>query len=418
MEARRSPAVEPHESSRIRQNLLDLLDEDLHNQKRLLEELDHVAAETGVKAHAALLLALTHLPFDEAEARAHWEAILKHHVELRKQTGRAVGVRLAVFDYFMNVNRRLVSPKLIELEMFEQAEKSSSSDWLTGLANRQHLRATLLTELRRCKRFGLVFSLLYLDLDSFRDQVERYGRAVSDILLKEAAVVIKNKVRDIDLAARWSGEEFAVLLPETERMGAYVVAERIRVAVEQHFRKREHGGRAVRLTVSAGIAEYPSDGGASEQLLQAASEALYQAKARGKNRVSVFFRDKRDYIRFDTRRRQLSVQVLHPQIDEPVDRALRARNISRSGMLFDSQVAYSLGQQLELACSALHGQERLVLRARVVRVEEIEADKGVPRYEIGVVFIFQWEHEETELADFLKREKLDSSTPAPETVFP
>jgi hypothetical protein len=190
------------------------------------------------------------------------------------------------------------------------------------------------------------------------------------------------------------------------------------VAVEQHFRKREHGGRAVRLTVSAGIAEYPSDGGASEQLLQAASEALYQAKARGKNRVSVFFRDKRDYIRFDTRRRQLSVQVLHPQIDEPVDRALRARNISRSGMLFDSQVAYSLGQQLELACSALHGQERLVLRARVVRVEEIEADKGVPRYEIGVVFIFQWEHEETELADFLKREKLDSSTPAPETVFP
>jgi diguanylate cyclase (GGDEF)-like protein len=404
------------EPDRIRQQLLDLLDEDLHNQRRLLEELDHISAETGVRAHSALLLTLTHLPFEDGEARTHWEAILRHHEELRQQTGRAVGVRLAVFDYFMNVNRRLVNPKIIELSIFEQSEKSATSDWMTGLHNRNFFRSNLLTELRRCKRFGLVFSLLYLDIDNFRDLTERYGRAVSDIFLKEVAVLIKNKIRDIDIAARWSGEEFLVALPETERMGAYVVGERIRAAIEQHFRQREHAGKPVRLTVSGGIAEYPSDAGVGEQLIQIAAEALYQAKARGKNRVSVFFREKRDYIRFDTRRKQLRVQILEPDIDEPIERVLRTKNISRSGMLFDSEAAYPLGQQLELVCSNtnVQGGEQIILHGRVVRVEELEAAAPKPGYEIGVVFIFQWEHEESRLAEFLKREKVDSSQPEPQ----
>jgi len=409
--------VDPQESTRIRQQLLGLLDEDIHNEKRLIEELDHISAETGIQAHSALLLALTHLPFEESEARSHWQSILRHHTELKKQTGRSVGVRLAVFDYFMNVNRRLVNPKLIELSMYEQAEKSATSDWLTGLYNRHFFRSNLLIELRRCKRFGLVFSLLYLDVDHFRDLTERFGRAVSDVFLKEVAVLIKNKVRDIDIAARWSGEEFVVALPETERMGAYVVGERIRSGIEQHFRQREHAGKAVRLTVSGGISEYPSDAGVGERLIQTAAEALYQAKARGKNRVSVFFREKRDYIRFDTRRRQLRVQLLHPEIDEPMDRLLRTKNISRSGMLFDSETPYTLGQHLEVVCSNLDGQDRLALHARVVRVEELEAVAGTPMFEIGVVFVFQWEHEESQLADFLKREKIDSSTPAPQNAL-
>jgi len=407
--------VDQQESVRIRQHLLSLLDEDIHNEKRVLEELEHVAAETGIHAHAALLLTLTHLPFEESEARSHWQAILQHHAELRKLTGRAVGVRLAVFDYFMNVNRRLVNPKIIELSMFEQAEKSATSDWLTGLHNRHFFRSSLLTELRRCKRFGLVFSLLYLDIDNFRDLSDRFGRSVTDIFLKEVAVLIKNKVRDIDLAARWSGEEFLVALPETERMGAYVVGERIRAGIEQHFQQREHAGKPVRLRVSGGISEYPSDAGVGEKLIQTAAEALYQAKARGKNRISVYFREKRDYIRVDTRRKQLKVQILHPEIDEPVEHTLRARNISRSGMLFDSETPYTLGQQLELVCANLAGGDRLTLHSRVVRVEELEGAAGRTLYEIGVVFIFQWEHEESQLADFLKREKLDSPVPSPQT---
>jgi diguanylate cyclase (GGDEF)-like protein len=404
--------VDLQESSRIRQHLIGLLDEDLHNQNRLLVELSHISAETGIHAHAALLMALTHLPFEESEARSHWEAILKHHQDLRQQTGRPVGVRLAVFDYFMNVNRKLVNPKIIELAIFEEAEKSASSDWMTGLYNRHFFRGNLLTELRRCKRFGLVFSLLYIDVDNFRDLNDRFGRVVTDIFLKEIAVLLKNKVRDIDIAARWSGEEFLVALPETERMGAYVVGERIRAGIEQHFRQREHAGKPVRLSVSVGISEYPSDAGVGEQLIQTSAEALYQAKARGKNRVSVYFREKRDYIRFDARRRQLQVQVQSPA--EPASGARRARNVSRSGMLFDSETAYPLGQQLALECTNLNGDERLALRARVVRVEEIESEGARTLYEIGVAFVFQWEHEEAQLNEFLKREKLDTPVPTPQ----
>ncbi|MEE9218651.1 MAG: diguanylate cyclase [Acidobacteriota bacterium] len=409
--------TEAHDPARVRQQLLELLSEDLHNEKRLLDELDHIRAESGVEAHSALLLTLTHLPFEHHEARSHWEAILRHHAELRRRTGRPVGVRLAVFDYFMNINRRLVNPKIIELSMFEHAEKQANNDWLTGLYNQKFFRSSLGTELRRCKRFGLVFSLLYLDIDNFRDVVNRCGRAISDILLKEVAVLIKNKVRDIDLAARWSGEEFLVALPETERMGAYVVGERVRTAVEQHFLRREHAGRAVRLTVSGGIAEYPSDAGVGEKLIQGAAEALYQAKARGKNRVSVFFRERRDYIRFDTRHRQLRVQVLDTQADGPAEAALSTKNISRSGMLFDSETPYVLGQRLELVCSSTEGAESITLNARVIRVEELDATSSATRYEIGVAFQFQWERQEQEFADFMRQEKLEPAGPQSEKIL-
>ena len=403
--------IETHDPAQIRQQLLDLLDEDIHNANRVLVELDHICAEKGIPAHSALLLSLTHISFDQKEARQHWEAILRHHVQLRRQTGRPVGVRLAVFDYFMNINRRIVNPKIIELGMYEHAERTTSDDWLTGLYNQHFFRTCLRTELRRCKRFGLVFSLLYLDIDNFRYLRERFGHAVPDLLLKEVAVLIKNKVRDIDVAARWSGEEFVVSLPETERMGAYVVGERIRSAVEQHFLRREHAGKAVRLTLSGGIAEYPSDAGVGEKLILAAAEALYQAKARGKNRVSVFFREKRDYIRFDTRRRKFSVQALDSAAPGPAPSGLKARNISRSGMLFESDSAYPLGQVLQIVCTSLDGGATLTVQARVVRVEELEVTPPAPRYEIGVVFLFQWEQQESEIAEFLRREQLDTSKP-------
>jgi diguanylate cyclase (GGDEF)-like protein len=403
--------IETHDPAQIRQQLLDLLDEDIHNANRVLEELDHISAESGIPAHSALLLTLTHLPFDQKEARRHWEAILQHHAQLRRQTGRSVGVRLALFDYFMNVNQRIVNPKIIELNMYEHMERTANNDWLTGLYNRHFFRTSLRTELRRCKRFGLVFSLLYLDIDNFRYVRERHGHAVSDLLVKEVAGLVKSKVRDIDVAARWSNEEFVVSLPETERMGAYVVGERIRAAVEQHFLRRAHAGRAVRLTLSGGIAEYPSDAGVGEKLILASAEALYQAKARGKNRISVFFREKRDYIRFDTRRRKLGVEVLDSSVPGPAHSGLRAKNISRSGILFESDAAYPLGQMLQIVCTSADASETLTLQARVVRVEEIEMAPPAPRYEIGATFVFQWEQQESEIADFLRREQLETSAP-------
>src|SRR4029434_6813526 len=135
-------------------------------------------------------------------------------------------------------------------------------------------------------RYELDLCLLAMDLDNFREVNERYGDLVGDILLKEVAILIKNKIRDIDVAARYSGEEFVLILPETERMGAYLVAERIRREIERHFVRREVDGKPIQMTLSIGISKYPDDATLGERLMARAEEALYQAKARGANSVA------------------------------------------------------------------------------------------------------------------------------------
>ena len=102
------------EASRLKDQLLQLLAEDTRNTERLFARLDAISKESGIEAHAALILILTQLAFDEADARAHWEGILAHRHALSLSLGRDAGLRVAVLDYFMNVNRRLVNPTLID----------------------------------------------------------------------------------------------------------------------------------------------------------------------------------------------------------------------------------------------------------------------------------------------------------------
>ncbi|HMC81842.1 MAG TPA: GGDEF domain-containing protein, partial [Candidatus Polarisedimenticolia bacterium] len=240
--------ITQQEVDRVKGDLLTLLDEDTHNEERILQRLSQIRSEKGIHVHSALLLILTHLMLDEEEARAHWNAILKHRIDLITRLGRDVGLRVAAFDYFININRKLTNPRIIELAVFEEAERSSAQDPLTGLYNQRYFRSTLQKEMRRSRRYELDLALLYLDLDDFRQVNERHGDLVGDILLKEVAILIKNKIRDIDVAARHGGEEFLVLLPETERMGAYLVAERIRREIERHFLRRDVDGKPIQMT--------------------------------------------------------------------------------------------------------------------------------------------------------------------------
>jgi len=189
------------EVERVKGELLALLDEDTHNEERILNRLSQIRAETGIQVHAALLLILTRLLMEEEEARALWNAILQHRINLITRVGREIGLRVAAFDYLLNINRKLTRPRIIELEVLEEAEKSSALDPLTGLYNHRYFRSALQKELRRSRRYELDLALLYMDLDSFREINERHGDLVGDILLTEVATLIKNKIRDIDVAA-------------------------------------------------------------------------------------------------------------------------------------------------------------------------------------------------------------------------
>jgi diguanylate cyclase (GGDEF)-like protein len=163
-------------------------------------------------------------------------------------------------------------------------QRQAITDELTELANRRYFMETLETELRRAERFEEPLALVFADLDDFKRVNDRFGHHVGDEVLRAFADVVRKRVRAIDLAARLGGEEFAVLLLETDLNGAEALAESLRAAVAAL--EVRAGGVPVRVTASFGVAAYPQTHSADE-LMTAADLALYRAKREGKNRVSV-----------------------------------------------------------------------------------------------------------------------------------
>jgi diguanylate cyclase (GGDEF)-like protein len=162
-------------------------------------------------------------------------------------------------------------------------ERQASTDGLTELANRRHFEETLASEISRAERFGGSLALILADLDDFKQVNDRYGHQAGDDVLREFAAVLRETVRDIDLAARYGGEEFAMLLPQTDLEGAERVAERLREAMAER-RLAIVPGSVFTVTASFGVAAFPNSP-TPAALFAAADEALYRAKSAGKNCV-------------------------------------------------------------------------------------------------------------------------------------
>ncbi len=361
------------EALRLKEQLLGLLEEDASNQEAILEKLDRVRSEEGIEAHSALLLILTGQGFEEEEARGHWESILHHRQAMGERIGRDVGLRVAAFDYFVNVNRKVRQPRLIDLNLSNPVEPGAVSDPLTGLANQRMFRMALQNEIRRSRRYGPGFVAARIDV------------------------------------ARISGGEFGLILPETDRMGGYVVCERIRRETESFYRQRQVGERCADLTFSAGIAKYPEDGSGPEDLWARSGETLYIAKSRGKNTVAVYYAERRYYMRFDAHSRGLQIRVIPDPSPPEETPAAAPRNISRGGLLFESSRPYELAQQVLLDLCEPDGTQAIRVRGRVVRLEEIETSGGPAGFEVGVAFHFDWEHEEQDFLSFFERWSLSTS---------
>jgi len=165
----------------------------------------------------------------------------------------------------------------------QAAIRLSTTDALTGLANRAYLLAAVEREIERGTRYGRGFCLLMADLDDLKSVNDSYGHRTGDRVLARVADVIRDGVRRIDIPARLGGDEYVVLLPETDPTGAYVVAEKIRQGVAE-MRTLERDG-PLTVTVSIGLVAWPDDGATLDQLMNAVDEAMYASKRRGKNRV-------------------------------------------------------------------------------------------------------------------------------------
>jgi diguanylate cyclase (GGDEF)-like protein len=175
-----------------------------------------------------------------------------------------------------------ITPPIANSQLYAQAREKARLDELTGLFNRRHFDERLREEINRQTRYGGAFSLIMLDLDSFKAYNDVYGHPAGDTLLQDIGVLIKKAIRTSDQAFRYGGDEFAALLPQTDTDSAYHVAERIRQEVAAHAQARSTG-----VTCSVGISSCPSDGNLPADLISAADSALYHSKYAGGNRVHI-----------------------------------------------------------------------------------------------------------------------------------
>ena len=259
-----------------------------HEPNKLLPVILHAAMEaTGASAGVIL----------RGEREAAREGDLPHasthglQLDLTPD-GSDENVRLFLYpsagafdDGTVALARSLAAQATVALEnahLHTIVKRQAVTDELTGLANRRSFLETLETELRRAQRFGSPLGLVFADLDNFKLVNDRFGHQAGDDVLRAFAGVLQGRIREIDLAARLGGEEFAVLLPETDASGSRALAEDLRAAVTDLV--IESGSHAIRVTASFGVAAFPETDGADE-LMTAADLALYSAKRQGKNRV-------------------------------------------------------------------------------------------------------------------------------------
>lgn len=169
--------------------------------------------------------------------------------------------------------------------LYTLARTEAITDALTKLYNRRFFEEALEQELARHWRYGHKFALLLIDVDRFKLYNDRKGHLAGDLVLAQLGLILKRELRAVDIAARWGGEEFAVLLPETGMEQALATAERLREVVETDLASREEGVEP--LTVSIGVSGCPLHGVTRNELLLRADQALYRAKDLGRNAVCV-----------------------------------------------------------------------------------------------------------------------------------
>jgi diguanylate cyclase (GGDEF)-like protein len=195
------------------------------------------------------------------------------------------------FREILSKIRYLITQKLnyeFLKKSYDIAFSQARTDPLTGLFNLRRFWEDLNREIERSRRYNRFCSLAMLDIDYFKQFNDRYGHLQGDEVLKEAAAIFREHIRTSDIAARYGGDEFVVIMPETGRELAMLVGEKLRKAFEDYSFLLEESQPAGRFTISIGIATFPQDADNPRELADMADKALYQAKGQGRNRVTAW----------------------------------------------------------------------------------------------------------------------------------
>jgi len=169
--------------------------------------------------------------------------------------------------------------------LYEQTVIKAHSDSLTGLWNHGYFQYMLQTELERTKAINIPLSIVMIDIDDFKKYNDTLGHQAGDQILKDVAKLLRDYSRKMDWVCRYGGEEFSIILPQTNKKEAIMIAERLREAVEKHHFIQEDIMPQKKLTVSIGIATFPENGKTNSELIAYSDKCLYEAKKQGKNQT-------------------------------------------------------------------------------------------------------------------------------------
>jgi diguanylate cyclase (GGDEF)-like protein len=302
-----------------------------------------------------------------------------------------------MIDYFLEINRKIENPKIIEAKVFDSIERLVNIDPLTGLYNRRFLDQALKREISLARRNKIPFSIILIDLDFFKTYNDSHGHLAGDDALRLVARYLRETLRAEDLAVRYGGEEFLVILPRATRSGALAIGERLRKGIasldpnDPALNLRSH------ITVSGGIATFPQDGNDEKQLLFSVDRALYQAKSEGRNTICICAPDRRRFIRIDFIC-PIRYQVIRPEATASY--AATTRNLGEGGILFAVQQEIPLRAIVRVKISIPESNRTADLIGEVVRTE-----KGfLPNepYLVGLSFLQFERGEQNLIVEYIK----------------
>lgn len=231
--------------------------------------------KSSVPFYIHAVFSLSHMRFDETEAKKRWDQIIAHRNDLNSILKRDVGLKVAALDFFENIAIKDFNMSVVETERVKDIAEIATMDALTGLYVRSVYEEMLFKEFERFMRNKRPLSFIMIDIDDFKKINDTYGHQQGDEVLKQIGKIILQTVRKSDIACRFGGEELSVIMPQTDILTATKVAERIRKRIES----------SMQVTVSIGISEAEKSMKNEHEIVERADQALYTAKKNGKNRV-------------------------------------------------------------------------------------------------------------------------------------
>jgi diguanylate cyclase (GGDEF)-like protein len=252
--------------------------------------LDTIGKKPGTY-YRDLIFALIQIRLPEDEAKRDWKEILKHKYLISEKLGRNVGIHVATLDYYTNIKKRIINPKIIDANDYVDTASRAIIDDLTKAYNRHFFDDEFRKLFLQARTSGKVFSLIMLDLDHFKIYNDLNGHIQGDIALIETVRILHAVCSQDDTVSRYGGEEFTILLPSQPLNLAIKTAENIRQAIFDYRFVNEQALPSGRLSASLGVTSYRDDMESPQNMLEEADVALYRAKNSGRNRIKAFLSD-------------------------------------------------------------------------------------------------------------------------------